>query len=109
MKKQIENRSGMAASTRTAADGYTMTSRARAAADGYTKGVMGTSLGARVLAVFLAAGLTGLAAVSNIEVRGATSTQAVLQYTAPDEGACTVEVSESSSFTPPVHDVDPAL
>jgi|GEM_PF-5888855 len=48
-------------------------------------------------------------AVGNLQVRGVTSTQAILAYRAPDTNPCSVEVSESQSYRPLAHDVDPAL
>src|SRR5260370_41872410 len=48
-------------------------------------------------------------AVGNLQVRGVTSTQAILAYRAPDTNPCSVEVSESPSYRPLAHDVDPAL
>src|ERR1035437_6548063 len=44
-----------------------------------------------------------------VRIVGTTNTQAVLTYSAPDSGACTVKVSQQSSLTPLVHDVDPNL
>ena len=49
------------------------------------------------------------AAIQNVTVQGTTTTQAIIAYTAPDENPCTVEVSESLTFTPLVNDVNPAL
>jgi|GEM_PF-1694471 len=49
------------------------------------------------------------ATITNVQVIGTTQTQGVIAYTAPDERACRVEISESPSLTPLVHDVDPAL
>ena len=48
-------------------------------------------------------------AVGNLQVRGVTSTQAILAYRAPDTNPCSVEVSESPSYLPLAHDVDPTL
>lgn len=60
-----------------------------------------------VLTIWAAANLT--AQPLDLRVEGVTNTQAVLRYGAPSSAPCTVLVSESSSFTPVIHDVNPAL
>jgi len=45
----------------------------------------------------------------DLRVVGATSTQALLSYTAPSALPCSIEVSESRGFSPLVHDVNPGL
>ena len=45
----------------------------------------------------------------SVKVVGVTNTQAVLAYTAPDAGPCTVQVSENNALVPLVHDIDPNL
>ena len=52
---------------------------------------------------------TSHASSLRVRVVGTTNTQAVLTYSAPDDGACTVKVSQQASLTPLVRDVDPAL
>jgi hypothetical protein len=47
--------------------------------------------------------------ISGVQVTGVTNTQAVLQFNAPDSTACTIEVSESPTFSPLVNDVNPAM
>ena len=62
----------------------------------------------QILAMALTA--TALAAQAvTIDNVTATETQAVIRYAAPDLNACTVQISESPSLTPLVHDVDPVL
>ncbi len=39
----------------------------------------------------------------------ATATQAIVTYTAPSSAPCSIQVSESASLSPLVHDVDPSL
>ena len=54
----------------------------------------------------LLAGVTA-AQITNTRVLGVTNTQAIIAYTAPSAAACTLEVSESSTYSPVVNDVDP--
>ena len=49
------------------------------------------------------------AAITDVNVVGATPTQAVISYTAPDASACTIRVSTSPTYSPLVNDVNPAL
>ena len=49
------------------------------------------------------------AAVSNVRVGGVTPTQAVLVWVGPSATACTLEVSESATYSPFAHDVNTAL
>jgi len=64
-------------------------------------------LKAAALLVLLAGGCLG--AITNVNVTGTTATQAIVTYTAPDANACTIQVSQSSSLTPLVPDVDPTI
>ena len=58
---------------------------------------------------FLLAVAPCFAAITNIQATDATPREVILRYTAPSPAACTIEVSESSSFTPLVNDVNPSL
>ncbi len=49
------------------------------------------------------------AAITNIQVNGATPREVILRYVAPTPAACTIEVSESATFTPLVNDINTAL
>jgi len=44
-----------------------------------------------------------------LTIQGAASTQVIFSYTSPDTAACTLEVSESSTYTPVVNDVNNTL
>jgi hypothetical protein len=51
----------------------------------------------------------GGAQISNVSVSQVSATQALLTYTAPNSSACTVQVSQSNTLSPLVHDVDTSL
>jgi len=53
--------------------------------------------------------LPAFGAITGSRVTESTPTAAILRYTAPSLSACTVEVSESSSYSPLVPDVDATL
>jgi hypothetical protein len=44
--------------------------------------------------------------IQNVSVIGVTATQALIQYTAPNNSPCNVEVSQSPTYSPLVYDVD---
>ncbi|MEO7651694.1 MAG: hypothetical protein ABIZ80_14605, partial [Bryobacteraceae bacterium] len=48
-------------------------------------------------------------AVTNVRVTGTTPIAAILNYSAPDGSACSVEVSESATYSPVVKDVNTVL
>ena len=50
-----------------------------------------------------------LGAELEVQVTGVSATQAILRYRSPTNRPCSVEVSESNTFRPLVHDVDPDL
>ena len=49
------------------------------------------------------------AAITNVQVSAVTPSQAVISYTAPNTTSCTIQVSESATFSPMSHDVDTSL
>jgi hypothetical protein len=59
----------------------------------------------RILGGIVWAG-TLFAQIENVRVVGTTSTQAVLSYTAPDEGPCSLEVGENANLQPNLHDIN---
>jgi len=61
----------------------------------------------KMAALLAASACTCLAAIGNMRVLGTTATQAVIEYDAPDGNACTIQLSQSASLTPPALDVDP--
>jgi hypothetical protein len=63
-------------------------------------------------ALLLSVAACGSLAAQNqltVTVQGATATQALVYYVAPDTSPCVVQVSESPSYSPLAADVDPTL
>ena len=48
-------------------------------------------------------------AITNTRVLGSTHVQAIITYTAPDAGGCTIEVSQAPAYSPLAHDVNNTL
>ena len=62
----------------------------------------------KTFALFLAGILPAFAQITSVTITP-TNTQVKFTYTSGTSAACTVEVSESPSYSPLVHDVDPTL
>jgi hypothetical protein len=71
--------------------------------------VEGETVKLKILAVIAASGIAAFAQGFTVTIPATSPTQAVLTYTAPSNSPCTVEVSESNSYSPLVHDVDSGL
>ncbi|MEP6538657.1 MAG: hypothetical protein ABJF23_25180, partial [Bryobacteraceae bacterium] len=63
----------------------------------------------RIVALFAATCGLSEAAISGVQVLGATNVQAAIAFEAPAGAACRVEVSENPSYAPLANDVNPAL
>src|SRR5580698_8154421 len=63
----------------------------------------------KMLAILGASAVAAFGQSVVVTIPATSPTQAVLTYTSPGNSACTLEISESSSFSPLVHDVDGSL
>jgi hypothetical protein len=63
----------------------------------------------KLIPLLFASAILLRAGIVNVSVVGVTPQQAVLRINAPENGTCTVEVSESPDFRKLAYDVDPAL
>ena len=61
----------------------------------------------KTAALLVAGACTCMAAIGNFRVLGTTATQALIAYNAPDGNACTIQLSQSNSYSPAALDVDP--
>lgn len=60
----------------------------------------------RIAIVLLSLAASAFGQVSNFRVVGVTNTQAIFYYETSFAGNCSIEVSESDTYAPPVHDVN---
>lgn len=100
--------SGVSGTSKVSQVVYSTTSAAIIVTTGSTTGTLTitetvTGSNTATSAVTTATSLTG------IQVSGVSNTQGLLLYTAPDTGVCQLAASESSTLSPLIHDVDPAL
>ena len=63
----------------------------------------------RIVALFAVTCGFSEAAISGVQVLGATNVQAAIGLEAPADSACRIEVSENPNYDPLVNDVNPAL
>ena len=61
----------------------------------------------KVIAAGLLSACGCMAAIGNFEVLGTTATQALISYTAPDGNACTIQLSQSATLSPPALEAQP--